>query len=72
MNKKIKKDTPYQDAVEELANIVDRIEEEAMDIDQLSEEVNRALALINHCRTKLRRTEESIQQAFEQNEQDDD
>jgi len=72
MNKKIKKDKPYQDAVDELASIVNRIEEETMDIDQLSEEVNRALALISHCRGKLRRTEDAIQQAFEQDQEEDD
>lgn len=62
----------YQDAIQELEEIVNAIEEDSLDIDELSDEVKRALNLIDHCRTKLRNTEESIQQAFDQNQKEEE
>lgn len=62
----------YQDAIQELEEIVNAIEEDSLDIDELSDEVKRALTLIDHCRSKLRSTEESIQQAFDENNEEAD
>lgn len=69
--KKSTKKIGYQEAIDQLEEIVNAIEEDSLDIDTLSDEVQRALALIEHCRTKLRNTEESIQQAFDQNPPED-
>lgn len=55
----------YQDALEELEAIVSEVEGDNMDIDMLSERIERALELIHHCRGKLRDTENTIQKAFE-------
>ena len=67
--KKKIEDIKYQDALTELENIVDAIEEDSLDIDKLSDEVKRALALIEHCRNKLRNTENDIERAFKQNQE---
>ena len=64
--KKKNKEISYQEALEELESIVGEIEEDSMDVDSLSEKVSRAFELIEHCRGRLRNTENTIQQAFEQ------
>ncbi len=69
--KKSIKNLGYQEAINQLEEIVNAIEEDSLDIDKLSDEVQRALTLIEQCRTKLRNTEESIQQAFDQNPPED-
>jgi exodeoxyribonuclease VII small subunit len=66
--RKKNKELNYQDAVNELEAIVSAIEEDDLDIDKLSEEVKRALELIQYCREKLRNTEEDIQKAFDGDE----
>lgn len=55
----------YQEALEELENIVNEVESDGMDIDSLSERIERALELIQYCRGRLRDTENTIQKAFE-------
>lgn len=66
--RKKNKEINYQDALNELESIVSAIEEDDLDIDKLSEEVKRALELIQYCRQKLRNTEEDIQKAFDGDE----
>ena len=57
----MKKDNfSYKKAVSELEQIVADIESGQTDIDQLSEKVKRATELIQACKTKLRTTEEDI------------
>jgi exodeoxyribonuclease VII small subunit len=55
----------YQEAQQQLEQIVTAVENEELDVDQLSEQVQRAMELISFCRRKLKYTEESIQQAFD-------
>ena len=50
----------YQDAFDELQNIVSEIEEGDISVDQLSEKVKRASYLIRICKSKLTSTEEDI------------
>jgi exodeoxyribonuclease VII small subunit len=69
--RKKNKEIRYQDAVSELENIVQAIEEDELDIDKLSDEVKRALELIQYCRTKLRTTEDDIQKAFADDDEDE-
>lgn len=47
----------YQEAIEELENIVNGIENEDVDIDQLAEKVEKASKLIDVCSAKLKKTE---------------
>ena len=71
MVKKKAKDTPepeltYRDAQAQLEQIVASVENEELDVDELSEQVQQAMKLITYCRTKLKRTEDVIQRAFEE------
>lgn len=46
-------DLPYRDAVTELESILAEIEDDAVDIDQLSRRVRRAAALIRLCQSRI-------------------
>ncbi len=52
----------YTQALEELELILTQIENEEIDVDNLSEKVRRAGYLINECKAKLKRTEEELNQ----------
>lgn len=62
MSEKIK----YQDAFEELQQIVTLIEEGEISVDELSEKVKRAALLIKICKTKLTQTEEDVNQILKE------
>ena len=55
----------YEDAIKELQETVAQLQEDEVSIDELSEKVKRATALIAYCREKLRSTEEEIGGLFE-------
>ncbi len=63
-NSDIKK-MSYQEAVEEVNAILDRLNNEELDIDQLSKEVKRATELINLCKGKLRKAQEEVEKVFD-------
>ncbi len=50
----------YSLANEELENIIQEIEDEEINIDDLSAKVKRASVLLKFCKEKLRSTEEDI------------
>lgn len=50
----------YREAMEEIESIVNEIENEAVDVDALTQKVRRATALIKFCKEKLRKTEKEI------------
>lgn len=52
----------YSEAFRELQNIVMEIESGEISVDDLSEKVKRAAELIKICKTKLTKTEESVDQ----------
>lgn len=54
------KEPKYEAAVEELQQIVDKMENDEFDIDQLSVKLKRAQQLIKLCRDKLTQTDEEI------------
>lgn len=60
----------YQEAITQLESIVHEIENEPLDVDDLSEKVKTALSLVDYCKTKLRTTEDTIKQAFETEDED--
>lgn len=64
MKKKDKPIVSYEAAMTELKEIVAQFQEEAVSIDELSEQVKRAAALIQYCREKLRATEEEVNGLF--------
>ena len=50
----------YEQALQELQTIVRRMENDELDIDQLSSQLKRALQLIKLCKDKLTKTDEDI------------
>jgi exodeoxyribonuclease VII small subunit len=65
MNEKIK----YQEAFEELQQIVAEIESGEITVDELSEKVKRAARLIKICKEKLTLTSEDVEQILKELEE---
>lgn len=58
----------YEEAFEELKQIAQAMENEAVSVDVLAEKVQRASQLIEFCQQKLRRTEEEVSRIIERME----
>ena len=54
------KEIKYEAAYAELQSIVNKMENDELDIDQLSEQLKRAQELIKLCKDKLTKTDEEI------------
>lgn len=61
-----KEEIKYEKAVSELEQIVDRMENDELDIDQLSEQLKRAKELVKFCKDKLTKTDEEIKKLLEE------
>jgi exodeoxyribonuclease VII small subunit len=57
----IKKGLSYKEAIGEIEEILQQIENDEPDVDQLSEKVKRLSVLVTWCREKLHQTEEEIE-----------
>jgi exodeoxyribonuclease VII small subunit len=55
------KKTSYQDAINEIEDILARIENEEFDIDELAEKVKRVAFLLKFCKEKLQKTNEEVE-----------
>lgn len=55
-----KKEIKYEEAVALLEEIVDKMENDELDIDQLSDQLKRAKELVKFCKDKLTKTDEEI------------
>jgi len=55
----------YEEALQELQQIIEKLQEDQVSIDELSQQSKRAAELIEQCRAKLRETEEDIGGLFE-------
>lgn len=51
----------YNEAIEELEQILNQIETGELDIDQLSEKLKRASILLKNCKNKLKQTETEVE-----------
>ncbi|HXK81324.1 MAG TPA: exodeoxyribonuclease VII small subunit [Bacteroidales bacterium] len=60
-----KKIFSYNDAVDELEMILNQIENESLDVDQLTEKVKRAGYLIKECKKRLKTTEDEVNKILE-------
>lgn len=60
-----KKEQTYGEAMLELQEIMNRIEEEELDVDILLEEVKKAATLIKFCKDKLQKTNTEIQKILD-------
>ncbi len=56
-----KKTLTYQKALDELEGILFKMENNELEIDQLSNQVKKASELITFCKTKLKKTEEDVE-----------
>ena len=56
----MKEELKYEQAYQELQSIVRRMENDELDIDQMSEQLKRAQQLIKLCKDKLTKTDEEI------------
>lgn len=55
-----KNEMKYEEAVTQLEGIVEKMENDELDIDQLSEQLKRAKELVKLCKAKLTKTDEEI------------
>ena len=55
-----KKEFKYSQAINELQIIVDGLQDENIDVDELSHKVKRATELISICRDKIQKTEMEV------------
>ncbi|WP_101688809.1 exodeoxyribonuclease VII small subunit [Dysgonomonas massiliensis] len=60
-----KKEQTYGEAMQELQEIMQRIENEDLDVDRLLEDVKKAATLIKFCKEKLFKTNDEIQKILD-------
>lgn len=60
-----KKDFSYTEAIDEIEDIMHKLENEKIDLDELSKNVKRASELISLCKGKLKTTENEIDKIIE-------
>lgn len=58
----------YEEALQQLEDIVRKMENNEFDIDQLAEQLKKAQNLIALCKSKLTKTDEEIQKILEEGE----
>ena len=61
----------YKEAFEELQEILSAIENEEVDVDDLSKKVSRAAVLLKVCSDKLKKTEADVEKILETIKQDE-
>lgn len=55
-----KKEMKYEEALRQLEDIVEKMENDELDIDQLSDQLKKAKKLVKHCKDKLTKTDAEI------------
>jgi exodeoxyribonuclease VII small subunit len=68
----MKKALTYEEAYEELKEIAADIESETVSVDVLAEKLKRASFLLEFCKTKLKSTEQEVNNIIQQMKQDAD
>ncbi len=66
-----KKNFSYNEAIQEIEEILFEVENKDVDIDELSDKVKRVSFLINACKNKLLKTEEQIDKILENTNNDE-
>jgi exodeoxyribonuclease VII small subunit len=64
-----KKKLSYKEAVKEVEEILEKLENEELDVDELAEKVKRVSHLIKYCKDKLAGTEKEIRGIIEEMEE---
>jgi len=65
-----KTDISYAKAIKEIEEILQKIENEELDVDELSASVKKAADLLKICKSKLHDTEEEIQKILDEMDKD--
>lgn len=60
-----KETVSYSDAIKEIEEILGKIEDQELDVDDLTEKVKRVSLLIKLCREKLSNTEQAVEKILE-------
>jgi exodeoxyribonuclease VII small subunit len=66
-----KKDMKYGDAIQEIEEILHKIENEELDVDDLTGKVKRVSELLAICKRKLHHTEEEVEKILKDIETDE-
>lgn len=64
----VKKTTSYREAMAEIEDILEKIENEELDVDELAEKVKRVSTLLMFCKDKLTKTNEQVEQILKEME----
>ncbi|KAF0236887.1 MAG: exodeoxyribonuclease VII small [Prolixibacteraceae bacterium] len=64
-----KKTVTYNDAMAEVEEILEKIENEELDVDDLAEKVKRVSVLLKICKEKLLKTNEQVEQILKEMEE---
>ena len=65
----MKAPTSYKKAIEELESILQLLEQNEVDVDQMTQQLKRATELIGFCREKLHKTDLELQAIFKELEE---
>jgi exodeoxyribonuclease VII small subunit len=63
------KKTSYSEAMAEIEEILEKIENEELDVDELAEKVKRVSVLLKTCKDKLTKTNEQVEQILKEMEE---
>ncbi len=63
-----KKSMSYNEAMAEVEEILEKIENEELDVDDLAEKVKRVSVLLKICKDKLMKTNEQVEQILKEME----
>jgi exodeoxyribonuclease VII small subunit len=64
----VRKKVSYSEALDEIKLILSRIENEELDVDELTENVQRVSSLLRSCREKLHQTEMEVEKILKEME----
>lgn len=62
------KKVSYNEAMAEIEEILEKIENEELDVDELAEKVKRVSTLLKICKDKLHKTNEQVEQVLKEME----
>lgn len=63
------KKVTYSEAILEIEAILEKIENEELDVDELAEKVKRVSTLLKICKSKLTKTNEQVEQILKEMEE---
>ncbi|WP_296621165.1 exodeoxyribonuclease VII small subunit [Marivirga sp.] len=64
-----KKELGYEESLHKLEEILNRVENEEIPIDQLTELVNESMGLLKNCKSKLKGAEKKVEDALNEMEE---